>query len=392
MMALPWLLLVVLPAAAAAECQAAAVIVSPGARVDSGREVKLTDAGGAGCEACWELTHPALAPIGGCFEAGTTVDVALPANGGYVARLRLRDVATQAVVAEAVREFVAGPPEKCAARLRARSDLATNYREAIEREGRRAFGVEGNGSAVQRSGGLHRPRGVAALLRRSPARRARRCSARRAARAASGASTSGGRSSATATASCWTSCCRGTAPTCDIAEFGTGGGITSFYLAWRRPCGAGRWTLRRRRRAGADVLKVWLPSMRFHMADLAGAVANDAVDAAIRAASVVLWITSTASSSAATSSRRGFRQRGLLLVHDFTPHAGPGPRPMAPGGGARTTRFSRSTGTTATLLWSSLAVFARPADFATTSRRGREGRRMRVTAPLEPPRDPVGDC
>ena len=72
----------------------------------------------AGCEACWELTHPALEPIGGCFEAGTTVDVALPANGGYVARLRLRDVATQAVVAEAVREFVAGPPEKCAARLR----------------------------------------------------------------------------------------------------------------------------------------------------------------------------------------------------------------------------------------------------------------------------------
>ena len=92
MMALPWLLLVALPAAVAAECQAAAVIVSPGARVDSGREVKLTDAGGAGCEACWELTHPALAPIGGCFEAGTTVDVALPANGGYVARLRLRDV------------------------------------------------------------------------------------------------------------------------------------------------------------------------------------------------------------------------------------------------------------------------------------------------------------
>ena len=51
MMALQWL--VVLPAAAAAECQAAAVILSPGARVDSGREVKLTDAGGAGCEACW---------------------------------------------------------------------------------------------------------------------------------------------------------------------------------------------------------------------------------------------------------------------------------------------------------------------------------------------------
>ena len=102
MMALQWLLLVVLPAAAA-ECQAAAVIVSPGARVDSGREVKLSDAGGTGCEACWELTHPALAPIGGCFEAGTTVDVALPANGGYVARLRLRDVATQAVVAEAER-------------------------------------------------------------------------------------------------------------------------------------------------------------------------------------------------------------------------------------------------------------------------------------------------
>ena len=83
------------------KCQAAAVILSPGARVDSGREVKLSDAGGAGCEACWELTHPALAPIGGCFEAGTAVDVALPANGGYVARLRLRDVATQAVVAEA---------------------------------------------------------------------------------------------------------------------------------------------------------------------------------------------------------------------------------------------------------------------------------------------------
>ena len=44
MMALQWLLICVLPAAAA-ECQAAAVIVSPGARVDSGREVKLTDLG-----------------------------------------------------------------------------------------------------------------------------------------------------------------------------------------------------------------------------------------------------------------------------------------------------------------------------------------------------------
>ena len=49
---LQWLLLILLPAAAA-ECQADAVIVSPGARVDSGREVKLTDGGGAGCEACW---------------------------------------------------------------------------------------------------------------------------------------------------------------------------------------------------------------------------------------------------------------------------------------------------------------------------------------------------
>ena len=146
-----WLLIFVLPVAAA-ECQAAAVIVSPGARVYSDREVKLTDAGGAGCEACWELTHPALAPIGGCFEAGTTVDVALPANGGYVARLRLRDIATRAIIAETAQEFVAGPPEACAARLRARSGLATNYREVIEREGGNAYdGQEGNGTAVQRS-------------------------------------------------------------------------------------------------------------------------------------------------------------------------------------------------------------------------------------------------
>ena len=145
-----WLLIFVLPAATA-ECQAAAIIVSPGARVERDRGVKLTDGGGAGCEACWELTHPALAPIGACFEAGTTVDVALVANGGYVARLRLRDVATRAIIAETAREFVAGPPEACEARLRARSDLATNYREAMEREGRRAFGTEGNGTAAQRS-------------------------------------------------------------------------------------------------------------------------------------------------------------------------------------------------------------------------------------------------
>ena len=38
---LQWLLLVVLPAAAA-ECQADAVIVSPGARVDSGREAEMS--------------------------------------------------------------------------------------------------------------------------------------------------------------------------------------------------------------------------------------------------------------------------------------------------------------------------------------------------------------
>ena len=308
MMALQWLLLAVLPAAAA-ECQAAAVILSPGARVDSGREVKLSDAGGAGCEACWELTHPALAPIGGCFEAGTTVDVALPANGGYVARLRLRDVATQAVVAEAMREFVAGPPEKCAARLRARSGLATNYREAIEREGRRAFGVEGNGSAVQRSE-VYIDREASPLCY-----------------GVVGTSREAVLGTASGARGFWGVdfgrqefghgdrilldfvLSRHRADVRNIAEFGTGGGITSFYLGVAAALRGG--TL--------DTFDVVAPRLP---------------------------------------------QRGLLLVHDFTPHAGPGPtthqawaEALAPQGFSR---FYRDYGDT---FWSSLAVFARPADF-----------------------------
>ncbi len=365
MMALQWLLLAVLPAAAAAECQAAAVIVSPGARVDSGREVKLTDLGGAGCEACWELTHPALEPIGGCFEAGTTVDVALPANGGYVARLRLRDVATQAVVAEARQEFVAGPPEKCAARLRARSDLATNYREAIEREGRRAFGVEGNGSAVQRSEVYidHEASplcyGVAGTSREAVLGTAS------GARGFWGVDFGrqefghGDRILLDFVLS------RHRADVRNIAEFGTGGGITSFYLGVAAALRGGTLdTFDVVDARAADVLKVWLPSMRFHKADLAGAVANDAVDAAIRAASVVLVDHVDRLEFCRDVVAPRLQRRGLLLVHDFTPHAGPGPTTheawAAALGPLGFSRFYRDYGDT---FWSSLAVFARPADF-----------------------------
>ena len=379
----------------AAECQAAAVIVSPGARVDSGREVKLTDAGGAGCEACWELTHPALAPIGGCFEAGTTVDVALPANGGYVARLRLRDVATQAVAGGGprLRGFVAGPPEKCAARLRARSDLATNYREAIEREGRRAFGVEGNGSAVQRSE-------VYIDLEASPL-----CYG------VVGTSREAVLGTASGARGFWGVdfgrqefghgdrilldfvLSRHRADVRHIAEFGTGGGVTSFYLGVAAALRGGTLdTFDVVDARAPDVLKVWLPSMRFHKADLAGAVANDAVDAAIRAASVVLVDHVDRLEFCRDVVAPRLQRRGLLLEHDFTPHAGPGPHHPHSEAAALSHRGSRLLqglrGDGPARRWRC----SRDRRTSTTSSPRARGPLYSVLCILEPPPHPVGDA
>ena len=151
----------------------------------------------------------------------------------------------------------------------------------------------------------------------------------------------------------------------NIAEFGTGVGITSFYLGVAAALRGGTLdTFDVVDARAADVLKVWLPSMRFHKADLAGAVANDAVDAAIRAASVVLVDHVDRLEFCRDVVAPRLPRRGLLLVHDFTPHAGPGPTThqawadaLAPQGFSR---FYRDYGDT---FWSSLAVFARPTDF-----------------------------
>lgn len=360
-----WLLLLVLPAAAA-ECQADAVIVSPGARVDSGREVRLEDAGGAGCEACWELTHPALEPIGGCFEAGTAIDVALPANGAYVARLILRDAATGAGVAEAAQEFVAGPPPECAARLRGRSGLATNYREWHERDGLQDYaGKEGNGSAVARSE-------IYIDLEASPL-----CYG------VVGTSREAVLSTVSGARGFWGVdfgrqefghgdrilldfvLSRHRADVQNIAEFGTGGGVTSFYLGVAAALRGGTLdTFDVVDARASDILKVWLPSMHFHKDNLAGAVSTDAVDAAIRSASVVLVDHVDRLEFCRDVVAPQMRRRGILLVHDFTAHAGPGPTTHQAWATALESlgfsRFYRDYGDT---FYSSLAVFARPADF-----------------------------
>ena len=284
MMALQWLLLAVLPAAAA-ECQAAAVIVSPGARVDSGREVKLTDLGGSWLRGMLGIDAPRAGADRGLLRgrhdrrrraAGERWlrREAAPARRGHASS-----------AAEAAQEFVAGPPEGRAARLRA-SDLATNYREAIEREGRRVRrGGQRPPCSAPRCISTSRHRRSATA---SSARRARRCSARRAGRAASGASTSGGRAGRGDRILLDFVLSRHRADVRHIAEFGTGGGITSFYLGGGGLAGRDAGHVDVVDARAPDVLKVELPSMRFHKADLAGAVANDAVDAAIRSASVVL--------------------------------------------------------------------------------------------------------
>ena len=70
--------------------------------------------------------------------------------------------------------------------------------------------------------------------------------------------------------------------TCEVSEpfdmlglVGTGGGITSFYLGVAAALRGGTLdTFDVVDARAPDVLKVWLPSMRFHMADLAGAVSR----------------------------------------------------------------------------------------------------------------------
>ena len=112
------------------------------------------------------------------------------------------------------------------------------------------------------------------------------------------------------------------------------------------------------------MLKVWLPSMRFHKSDLAGAVATDAVDAAIRSASVVLVDHVDRLEFCRDVVAPRLRRRGILLVHDFTQHAGPGPTTheawAAALGPLGFSRFYRDYGDA---FDSALAVFARPADF-----------------------------
>ena len=149
------LLLAAASPAAAQRCRAT-IPAPPGEsyQVD-GRFVRLQDGAenGDGCEACWELAHGSLKPIGGCFAVGTNVDVALPANGVYETKLQIRDASTKEIVEETRTRFVAGPPSDCDARLRGRAGLATNYREWHERDGLPRYGgtKEGGGDATARS-------------------------------------------------------------------------------------------------------------------------------------------------------------------------------------------------------------------------------------------------
>ena len=102
--------------------------------------------------------------------------------------------------------------------------------------------------------------------------------------------------------------------------------------------------------------------MRFHKSDLAGAVATDAVDAAIRSASVVLVDHVDRLEFCRDVVAPRLQRRGILLVHDFTPDAGPGPTTheawAAALGPLGFSRFYRDYGDT---FYSALAVFARPA-------------------------------
>ena len=159
-----------------------------------------------------------------------------------------------------------------------------------------------------------------------------------------------------------------------VAEFGTGGGVTSVYLGVAAALAGGGSldTFDVVDARSPDVMRAWLPSMRFHRVDLSGGVSSPAVDAALANASIVLVDHVDRLEFCRDVVAPRLKRRGMLLVHDFTNSVGPDPTEhsewQAALGPLGFARFYRDYGD---LFASSLAVFARPADF--DDFRGREG-------------------